>query len=248
VADTPADNTSVETPWSGVVIPMAGAGTASVVRIPVPGTQGLCIQLDPPGGYKNSTSTLFFVENPGKRYGRQLRLDYGPYKLPSGQQGVGYHWNQSQTHQTFGISDHTPATGASPSLYRFARYFRYSGRFLGVVGVATDTISVVQADRPLRRATEVVSGWAGAWAGCEVVGAGGGAAGFWAGSAAPLVGNAAGAAIGGIGGCILGAAGGYWVGSTVAGIAYDWAEDTSFRPLLISSEAEVRAWLHGDGR
>lgn len=248
MADTPTSDISVEAPWSGVVIPMAGAGAGSVLRIPVPGTQGLCIQLDAPGGYKGSTSTLFFVENPGKKFGRQLRLDYGPYKLPSGQQAVGYHWNQSQTHQVFGLSDHAPATGVSPSLYRAARYYRYAGRFLGIAGVTLDAVSIVQADKPLRRATEVVAGWAGAWAGCKVVGAGGGAAGFWAGSEFPIVGNAAGAAIGSIGGCILGGAGGYWVGSTVAGIAYDWAEDTNFRPLLISSEAEVRSWLHMDGR
>lgn len=52
---------------------------------------------------------------------------------------------------------------------------------------------------------------------------------------------------GGIGGCILGGAAGYWEGITVAGIAYNWAEDTRFRPLMLISEAEVRDWLHRDG-
>lgn len=246
MADEQAQNATA--PWSGAVIPMAGAGAASSVRIPVPGTQGLCLQLYAPGGYKGSTSTLFFVEDPGKKFGRQLRLDYGEQKLPNGTKAITYHWNQSKTLPTFGITNHTPVSGAAPATYHAARYFRHGGRFLGVVGMAVDAVSIVQADKPLRRATEVVAGWAGAWAGCKVVGAGGATAGFWAGSEAPIVGNAIGAGIGGLGGCIIGGGVGYFVGSTVAGVVYDWAEDTRFRPLMISSEAEVRAWLRTEGQ
>jgi hypothetical protein len=35
-----------------------------------------------------------------------------------------------------------------------------------MVGIGLDVVSVVQASKPLKRATEVVVGWAGAWAGC----------------------------------------------------------------------------------
>jgi hypothetical protein len=62
-------------------VPMSGGvlyaiGQASVVRIPVPGTNGLCIELNPKGWVPSggSTSTLFFQDATGKR---NLRLDYG---------------------------------------------------------------------------------------------------------------------------------------------------------------------------
>jgi hypothetical protein len=62
-----------------------------------------------------------------------------------------------------------------------------------------------------------------------------------------LVGNTAGAAIGGIGGCIVGGLGGYWAGSEVAGVVYDWADDTSFSPLMRVTENEVHLWLRERG-
>ena len=93
-----------------------------------------------------------------------------------------------------------------------------------MVGTAIDVVSIVQAGKPLKRATEVVAGWAGAWAGCKVVGAGGAAVGT-------LIEPGSGTAIGGVGGCIIGGAGGYYAGSTLAEQVYDWAEDTFFTPL-----------------
>jgi len=92
------------------------------------------------------------------------------------------------------------------------------------VGVAVDVISVVQADKPLKRATEAVAGWAGAWAGCKVVGA----VGAYAGTAAT---PGLGTAIGGFAGCVIGGAAGYYAASGVAGVVYDWAENTIFTPL-----------------
>lgn len=92
-----------------------------------------------------------------------------------------------------------------------------------VVDVAVDTISIVQSSKPLRGASEVVAGWAGAWAGCKVVGAVDAAGGSLA---SPL-----GTAAGGIGGCIIGGAGGYWVAFHIADQVYDWAEDSIFMPL-----------------
>ena len=86
-----------------------------------------------------------------------------------------------------------------------------------------DVVSIVQASKPLRRASEVVAGWATAWVGCKVVGAGGAAVGLLA---SPL-----GSAAGGLGGCIVGGIAGYYGGSYVAGEVYDWAEGTFFTPL-----------------
>ena len=62
-------------------IPISGGipyaiGQASIVRIPIPNTNGLCIELRPRGYIPrdSSTSTLFFQDKTGKHH---LRLDYG---------------------------------------------------------------------------------------------------------------------------------------------------------------------------
>lgn len=86
-------------------------------------------------------------------------------------------------------------------------------------------ISIVQADKPLRRATQVVSAWALAWAGCKVVGAGG----AYLGSA----GGPLGTAIVGVGSCLVGGSGGYFGGELAAGVVYDWAEEAFFSPLPV---------------
>ena len=194
-------------------------GQASVVRIPIPGTQGLCIELRPRGWVppKGSTSTLFFQDIKG---GRHLRLDYG-YNVTT--RTIDYHWNQKGTFDTFGIPDHAPAGANAAAAYRGAKYFRAAGRLLLIAGVAIDIVSIVRASQPIRRASQVVADWAGAWAGCELVGAGGAALGS--------LGTPIGTAIGGIGGCIIGGVGGYMGGEAVGGMVYDWAEDTVFQPL-----------------
>lgn len=204
--------------------PMSGSipyaiGQASVLRIPVPGTGGLCIELRPRGRVpaQGSTSTLFFQDPAGTRH---LRLDYGHNKVTN---TTDYHWNQRGTHPNFGIADHSPAGPAGKVAYTSAKYFRYAGRVLVVAGVAIDTVSVVRSSKPLRRATEVVSAWALACAGCKAIGAGGAAVGA---AASPL-----GAAVGGVGGCIIGGYLGYTGGSALGGLVYDWAEDDSFIAL-----------------
>lgn len=223
----PAGTAALE-PWStgtsAADAPMQGGipyaiGQASVVRIPVPGTKGLCIELRPRGWVPKggSTSTLFIQDVAGKRH---LRLDYG-YNVKTGT--IDYHWNQKGTLAEFGIHDHAAAGQAGEVAHRAAKYFRYAGRVLIVGGVALDAVSIVRASKPLRRASEVVAGWAGAWVGCKVVGAGGAALGSLA---SPL-----GTAIGGIAGCVIGGAGGYYGGSAAAGEVYDWAEGTFFTPL-----------------
>lgn len=205
-------------------VPMAGGvlvavGQPSIVRIPIPGTNGLAVELSPRGWTPRggSTSTLFFQDATGKRH---LRLDYG-YNVKT--RTVDYHWNEGKKVGTrLGLPDHTPAGRVGEAAYKAAKYFKYTGRVLVVVGVAVDAVSIAQADVPLRRASEVVAGWVGAWAGCKVVGAGGAALGTLA---SPL-----GTAAGGIGGCIIGGIGGYWGGSQAGGVVYDWASAT-FTPL-----------------
>lgn len=147
-----------DAPLSGG-IPYA-ARQASAVRIPIPGSNGLCIELRPRGWVPRggSTSTLFFQDPTGKRH---LRLDYG-YNVAT--KTIDYHWNQKGTQRTFGVDDHAPAGRAGQLAHQAAKYFRYAGRVLIVAGVAIDVVSIVRASQPLRRATQVVAGWAGAWA------------------------------------------------------------------------------------
>ncbi len=138
---------------------------------------------------------------------------------------VNYHWNQQGTHANFGVTDHKSAGRGSSGVYKAAKYFRHVGRVLMVVGVTIDIVSIVKANNPLRRATQVVSGMALAWAGCKVVGAGG----ALGGSFIPVIGTG----VGGIGGCIIGGAAGYWGGSRVGDTVYTWAENTKFIKLPI---------------
>lgn len=195
-------------------------GQASAIRIPIPGTRGLCLELTPRGRIPvtGSTSTLFFQDAAGKRH---LRLDYGFNPVTK---TVDYHWNQKGTHQNFGLSGHSSAGTGGRAAYSAAKYFRYAGRVLLVAGVAMDAVSIVYASRPLRRASEVVAGWAGAWVGCKVVGAGGAAVGT---AVTPGVGTAA----GGFLGCIVGGFGGYLGGSSLGAEVFDWAEGTVFSPV-----------------
>src|ERR1700730_7874961 len=146
----------LSTPASTADAPMTGGipysiGQASVVRIPVPGTNGLCIELSPRGWVPKtgSTSTLFFQDATGKRH---LRLDYG-YNVKT--KTIDYHWNQKGTFAEFGIADHSPVGQAGEVAYNAAKSFRSAGRVLMIVGVAIDVVSIVQASKPMRRASQV---------------------------------------------------------------------------------------------
>lgn len=216
-ATPPAGELSDE-PVSGSIL--VGAGAASVLRIPVPGTGGLAIELSPRGHVpaSGSTSTLFIQDVTGKKH---LRLDYG-YNKTTG--AIDYHWNQKGTHAQFGVTDHSTAGKAGEILHKGARYLKYAGRVLVVVGAAVDVYSIVVAKKRLRKTLQVVAGWAGAAAGCKAVGAGGAAVGTF-------VEPGGGTAVGGVLGCIVGGAGGYWGASWAAGEAYDWVEETYFEPL-----------------
>jgi hypothetical protein len=200
-------------------IPFA-LGQPTIVRIPVPGTNGLCVEFTPRGWLPKggSTSTLFFQDSLGKK---QLRLDYG---YNESTKTINYHWNQKGTYASFGISDHAAAGRLGPALYKAAKYFRYAGRVLAVVGIGLECWAVVQAQNRLRRASQAVVGLAGAWVGCKAVGAGGAALGT-------LVAPGVGTATGGVVGCIVGGYGGYVGGSSLAGGVYDWGEHAMFVPL-----------------
>jgi hypothetical protein len=208
-------------PVSGSVPAMAGVGAASVARIPVPGTN-LVIELSS-RGYKGSTSTIFIWEGTaGGKFGRHLRLDYG-YNTKT--KTIDYHWNrQGPASQFFGIQNHATVGKGGEILFKAGRYLKWGGRVLFVVGATIDVITVATSNTPLKTASQAVAGWAGAWAGCKVLGS------FMAGVGTGIE-PGGGTAIGGIVGCIIGGATGYYAASGTAGKVYDWAEGTVFTPL-----------------
>jgi hypothetical protein len=205
-------------PQSGK-IPYA-LGQASVIRIPVPGTNGLCVELRPRGKVPagGSTSTIFIQDPTGKRH---LRLDYG-YNNTT--QTIDFHWNQKGTHATFG--DNRSQINRTNRCDRVPRceVFPLRWTHLLVAGALIDVVSIVPANNRLRRASEVVTGWAAGWIGCKAIGAVGAGVGT---AVTPGFGTAA----GGFVGCVIGGVGGYAAGSSLTGQVYDWAEGTLFVAL-----------------
>ncbi|MEN8179381.1 MAG: hypothetical protein ABFS39_12315 [Pseudomonadota bacterium] len=200
-------------------------GLSSVVRIPVPGSKGLFVELKPRGFVpaSGSTSTLFVQDSTGKKH---LRLDYG-YNKNTGK--IDYHWNQKGTHAKFGIPDHQPAGKSGKVLHQGAKYLRYGGKVLIVVGIAADVYSIVVAKKRTRQIVKVAAGWGGAWAGCKVVGGIGAAGGT-------LVEPGGGTAVGGIGGCVVGAFGGAWGASWAAEKIYDTVEEFVYEELPVVAD------------
>ncbi len=211
-----------EVPLSGAL--PVGVGAASVLRIPVPGTNGLAVELGPRGWVPKagSTSTLFIQSLDGKQH---LRLDYG-FNVKT--RSIDYHWNQKGTNAQFGIADHAGAGRFGPVMYKGAKYFRFAGRTLVVIGAAIDLVSIVQASRPLQRTMQVVTAWTAAGISCRAAGAG-------LATVGTFVEPGGGTAAGGLLGCVIGGVGGYLFGEKVGGVVYEWAEGTFFTPLPSAS-------------
>jgi len=216
-------------PISGAVPVAMGAG--AVVRIPVPGTRGLAIELNPRGWKpkSGSTSSLFVQDLTGKRH---LRLDFGFNK---NSQVFEWHWNQKGTNAELGITNHTSVGQTEQVLGRVAKVYRVAGRALLVVGAATDLYSIVTSSQPLRRSVQVVSGWTAAAGGCKVVGAGGAYVGT---AVAPGVGTA----VGGFIGCTVGAFIGYVSAERAAGYLFDWAATAVFGKITGESALPAPAY------
>ena len=211
-----------------VVVP---PGVASLVRIPVPGTalpnlpRGLVLTLQPPPGFKGSTSAIFIRNPEDARFGKPcLRLDYGPNKATG---RIDYHWNveggASARAQFPNITNHMPVGRGGAALYWGARAFRIAGRVFIVTGVILDGVSIAVADRPWRRSLQVVSAWAAATVGATQFGRVGAAAGSFV---EPGIGTAIGGGLFAIAGGFIG----YFTAEAAAGYLYDFAEGTVFAP------------------
>jgi len=117
--------------------------------------------------------------------------------------------------------DEAVSSAAKTKWGKAARYLKYGGRSLVVVGAAVDIYDLYSSGFNTRTVSGKVGGWvgaaAGAWAGGKIGAAGGAGLGVWAAGA----GAAPGAAIGGTLGAIAGGIGGYIGGEQLAQTAYD---------------------------
>lgn len=219
-SDAPEADRIISSGSSALVV---GPSMVVVTRIPVPGSNGLFIELSPRGHVpaSGSTSTLFMQDVTGKKH---LRLDYG-YNKNTGR--VDYHWNQKGTFNKFGIHNHTTTGKGGQALYKGAKYFKYGGRALLVVGAAIDIYSIVVAEKKFRQVVKVAAGWGGAAAGCKVVGAAGAAGGT-------AIEPGGGTAVGGFFGCVIGGIAGYAGASWAAGEVYDWVEEIVYTKIMES--------------
>ena len=250
-----------DAPWTGIAWPFLALGAPSVIRIPVPGTNGLAIELKARGFYPSTTIGAAKIPiSPGNNgeWGvergldgleaiktnststvfiqditgkRFLRLDYGRNKTTG---NIDWHWNvkPKAVSREFGIRDHTVATPAAEMLGRTAKYFRYGGKLLVVYAAADDFLSIVTSTRPLRRTVQVVAAWKLSAAGCTALGAKLAAAGT---GVEPGLGTA----VGGLLGCLVGGFIGYKTGEATTGYLYDWAEDNLFKPLPPDPEMDM---------
>lgn len=203
------------------------AGLGALLRIPVPDSGGLALELKPRGHVPagGSTSSVFIQDKTGRRV---LRLDYG-YNKRTG--SFDYHWNQKGTFAEFGISDHQTSGRGSGTTYQAARVFRHLGKAFVVIGLTLDAVSVVTASEPMKRSSEVVAGWAGATLGCKVVGGQGAKLGS-------KIKKGHGTAVGAIGGCIVGSVSGGFAGQKTGRVVYEWSETTVFSPVPLTPLSE----------
>jgi hypothetical protein len=112
---------------------------------------------------------------------------------------------------------------------RGARYLKYGGKALVIVGAGLDAYEIYRSGFSTRTITKKAGGWAGAaggaWLGAKGGAAAGAAIGVWFFGA----GAAPGAAIGGTIGSIGGGIGGYFAGEAVAETVYDAFFDPGYQ-------------------
>jgi hypothetical protein len=202
--------------------PVVATGLSSVARIPVPGT-ALYVELSPRGWVPKggTTSAVFIQDEVGKRV---LRLDYG-FNKTSGK--VDYHWNQKGTFADFGIADHTSAGSTGEALFKGAKFLKYGGRALLIVGVAMDVYSIVVAKKRWRQVARVAAGWAAA-------DAAGTLGGEWCAGVGTAIEPGGGTVVGGVVGFIVFGTAGYFGASWAAGEVYDYVEEIYFESLPLT--------------
>jgi len=187
-------------------IPFA-VGQTSAVRIPVPGTRGLCLELSARGRVPGcgSASTLF-VRHPAGHL--QSRLDFA-YNRRS--RTIDFQWSQNAALPSFVSGGQAQPIVPWLVPHSPRKCYRYAGRALLVGGVVADTVSIVQASTPLRSASGTVREWCARWLGPSSTP-----------GCTPLA-----SALD----CVIAALSGLTTPAELALQVYDWAESTLFTPL-----------------
>jgi hypothetical protein len=112
-----------------------------VVHMPVPGSHGLCVVLQP--RYRvpacGSAAALFLHYAAA---GQHLRLDYG---YSNRDRAFHYHWQHDRTHADAGLTRKRRDSVAGHVANGGTRYYRFRGRALLLLGRAIDEISIVEA-------------------------------------------------------------------------------------------------------
>jgi hypothetical protein len=121
---------------------MQGVAAARVVRIPVPGTPGMFIQIAPRGGAPQARA--LFLQTAGDH---NLRLNY-EYQVKT--QSVDYHWEAGKEATLSGFTD----------LKRATKYFIHAGVMMVASGSVADIHSIVVA-RYRRQESRISAGWLG---------------------------------------------------------------------------------------
>lgn len=210
-------------------------------------------------GGRRTSSTIFIQDFAGKV---SLRLDFGDILDTNRKKVIDYHWNAEtntivpygtnpkppkpifgvdQTplaiKRLFGNRDHVFGKAAERLFYLSAKFYRLRAGLFAVVGYGADVWRIVTASNPIREASRTVTGWAGAWAGCKVLGGAGAAGGTATGNPLAAVGA-------GFFGCIIGGV----VGEHEAHKVYDWAEDVVFHPRpWANPQRFIPAHIYPDG-
>ena len=212
---------------NGGIVGGAGLGTQMIIHGNTPVGNGFFMSGTVPTDYKGSTSVLFIFEkkNPNIMY----RLDYGPIeKGPNATTEKVWHHNLNRVQQKLNltVSNHSTGGGAT-SAGRAITIYKWGGRALFFIGVASSISEIYYAQDTQREFIVQVGGWAGATiggaAGAEAGAWAGGGIGVWAGGGGAVPGAVIGGTIGGLGGGALG----FWAGSQVTSHVYD----TLFTPL-----------------
>jgi hypothetical protein len=115
-----------------------------VVHIPVPGSNGLCLVLQPRTRVPASGSAAALYLHYAAE-GQHLRLDYG---YSNRTRAVYYHWQHDRTHADVALTRRRCDRDRGRVACSGVRYYRYRGRALLVVGRAIDEISVVEVGPP----------------------------------------------------------------------------------------------------
>ena len=215
-------NTSLSPITAGAIPIDPKAGHTKQIHIPFPGTSNLTVGINPINYKAKTGSQIFFKEIVGAKKGYQLNIKWNGHS-----KSIEFDWDIRRAYTDLDISKFTGSSSQSGAV----KYFRYLGRAFVVASAASEIYTIATASKPLEVALQKVSAWALAWAGCK-------AAGTLGATVAPK--HPVAIAVFGAGGCVLGASAGYDAGEKLGKEVYQWANDTLFSSVKLSSRPPSR--------